>query len=81
MLTLAENGEWLVVFKLRSAACGEGARRDCKGETGGSETCEQVVGRVQGEALEPELGPEQRPGVKLASIPEAVLGPQGTQSR
>lgn len=53
------------------------SRRDCKGEMEGSETWEEVVGRVQREVLQPELGPEQQPGVKLESIPEAVLGHPG----
>ena len=47
---------------------------DWKGATGGSETSE-VEGMVQQEVLEPELGQEQRPRVKLEPIPEAVLSP------
>lgn len=49
---------------------------DWKGEMGGSETSEEVVGMMQQEVLKPEFGQEQQPGVKLEPIPEAVLRDQ-----
>lgn len=52
------------------------SRMDWKGEMGGSETSEEVVGIMQQEVLKPELGQEQQPGVKLEPIPEAVLRDQ-----
>lgn len=45
-----------------------------KGEMGDSETSQEVARMVQCEVLEPELGQEAWPGMKLEHVAEAALG-------